>query len=61
MLADGIRRTASLFRAPSVWRKIQTKGMATDVSWRRPASRYVALYRALVAHGTDEAGKERER
>ncbi|MGH7120300.1 MAG: glycogen synthase GlgA [Acetobacteraceae bacterium] len=60
-LADGIRRTACLFRSPSAWRKMQTKGMATDVSWRRPASRYAALYRELVARGTGEHGKETER
>jgi starch synthase len=28
---------------------MQRNGMATDVSWRRPAHHYAALYRDLLA------------
>ena len=58
MLSDGIRRTAAVFRATAAWRKMQQKGMATDVSWRRPAGRYAALYRELVSIPASEASKE---
>ncbi len=48
MLAVAIQRTASLWREPATWRRLQRNAMRTDVSWRRPAARYVALYRALI-------------
>lgn len=41
-------RARKCFRAPGVWRSMQKRGMATDVSWRRPAAQYAALYRSLV-------------
>jgi starch synthase len=31
------------------WRRMQLRAMATDVGWTRPAKRYAALYRDLVA------------
>jgi glycogen synthase len=31
------------------WRAMQQRGMATDVSWRRPAMQYAALYKDLAA------------
>ncbi len=52
--ADALRfafeRAASLWRNQAVWRRIQARAMATDVSWARPAARYAKLYRDLVAH-----------
>jgi starch synthase len=30
-------------------RRLRLNGMRADVSWRGPAKRYAALYRALVA------------
>jgi starch synthase len=47
-LADALRKAAKLFRDRDVWRAMQRNGMATDVSWRRPARRYAALYRELA-------------
>ena len=35
----------SVWRQPDVWRRLQRNAMQTDVSWRRPAARYAALYR----------------
>ena len=49
MLAAAIRRTAALWRQPKTWRQLQRNAMRTDVSWRRPAAQYAALYRALLA------------
>ena len=47
-LEAGLRRAASLHARPDVWRGMQTRGMATDVSWREPAARYAALYRSIA-------------
>jgi starch synthase len=49
MLTAAIGRTVALWREPPVWRRLQRNAMKTDVSWRRPAARYAALYRALIA------------
>lgn len=58
MLSDGIRRAVSVFRSGAAWRRMQRKGMATDVSWRGPARRYAALYRELVSdRAGDSAGE----
>jgi len=48
MLAVAIQRAASLWREPATWRRLQRNAMRADVSWRRPAARYAALYRALL-------------
>jgi starch synthase len=48
-LMEAIRRAAELYGDPPSWRRMQLNGMATDVSWGRPAHRYAALYRRLVA------------
>ncbi len=49
MLESAIRRAAGLYRDRPDWRRLQANGMATDVSWRRPARAYAELYRGLVA------------
>ncbi len=41
--------TARLWRDPVQWRRLQTRAMATDVSWSHPARQYAALFRDLVA------------
>ncbi len=46
-LAQALGKTAKLFRDRPAWRTMQKNGMTTDVSWRRPARRYAALYREL--------------
>ena len=56
MLEAAIQRTAALWREPAVWRRLQRNAMGTDVSWRRPASRYAALFRALVKERAQAAG-----
>lgn len=43
--AMALRQAEDLFRDKATWRRLQTNGMKTDVSWRHPARHYAALYR----------------
>lgn len=47
-LTTAIERTVALWADKTAWRGLQRRGMATDVSWHRPAARYATLYRTLV-------------
>jgi starch synthase len=47
-LAATIRRAHAAFADKSVWRRMQSNGMATDVSWRGRAARYAELYREIA-------------
>ena len=47
-LETALRRTAEIFRDPEDWAGMVMAGMATDVSWRRPARKLAALYRDLL-------------
>jgi starch synthase len=49
MLAAAIDRALAVWQQPDLWRRMQHNAMGTDVSWRRPAGRYAALYRDLVS------------
>ncbi len=51
MLEFAIGRAATLWRDRAAWRKLQSRAMATDVGWARPAKHYAALYRELAAGG----------
>ena len=52
-LVDAVVRAHRLYRtSPHAWRRTQRNGMSTDVSWRRPAARYAALYRSLTGSVT---------
>jgi starch synthase len=51
-LRFAIERTVAVWEQRPKWRAMQHRGMATDVSWRRPATRYAALYHALLAQRT---------
>jgi starch synthase len=55
MLAATILRVHSVWQQPEIWRQLQRNAMQTDVSWRRPAARYAALFREL-AHGSYRRG-----
>ena len=48
-LSGALHRTVALWRDQDVWTALQRNAMAADVSWRRPAARYAALYREMVA------------
>lgn len=47
-LETALRRTAEIYRDPEDWAGMVMAGMATDVSWRRPARKMAALYRDLL-------------
>jgi starch synthase len=47
-LRPALRRVASLWGQQRVWRRMQANGMAADVSWKRPAKQYAALYREII-------------
>jgi starch synthase len=49
MLEAALLRTSTLWRDRAAWHSLQRNAMRTDVSWRRPAARYAALFRGLVA------------
>jgi starch synthase len=51
-LEGAIRRTAELYADPKAWLRMQRNGMTTDVSSRKPAQRYAALYREIIAAST---------
>ena len=46
-LEAALRRTAALWQQADVWRQLQLNAMRQDVSWRRPATHYAALYKNL--------------
>jgi starch synthase len=47
-LPQALHRTATLWSAPATWSRLQRNAMQTDVSWRRPAAQYAALYKSLI-------------
>ena len=55
-LETALRRTAEIYRDPEDWAGMVMAGMATDVSWRRPARKMAALYRDLLKPATPAAG-----
>jgi starch synthase len=46
-LDHALGRVAQLWRDQSVWKKLQRNGMSMDVSWKKPAAQYAALFRSL--------------
>ena len=48
-LEMAILRVLALAHDRERWRDLQTRAMATDVGWARPADHYAALYRELMA------------
>jgi starch synthase len=52
MLGNAVARAIALYRDAPAWRRLQANALATDVSWRRSAARYAALFREIAApHG----------
>ena len=47
-LAQAMRHALDGWRHPAAWRRVMRRAMAQDTSWRVPAARYAALYRALL-------------
>lgn len=53
-LAEGIRRAIVLFGRGKVWRKMQRRGMKSDVSWEASAEKYADLYSNLLGLKRDD-------
>jgi starch synthase len=52
-LRDAILRAARLYGRPKVWRKMQRRGMKSDVSWDLSAEKYAKLYKKLLGVNED--------
>ena len=57
-LADAIRRTLALYADDKSWKKMQRRGMKSDVSWEASAARYAQLYASLIGYGKDDSARE---
>lgn len=53
-LYEAIRRTVRLYRDEKIWKKIQRRGMKSDVSWDTSAGRYADLYASLLGLKTND-------
>jgi starch synthase len=47
-LAAAIKRAATAFAKPDLWRAMQLRGMAKDFGWHRSAREYLDVYRSLI-------------
>ncbi len=52
-LAEGIARTIRLFSDEKTWKKMQRRGMKSEVSWDRSAEKYADLYATLLGQKRD--------
>ena len=53
-LYEAIRRTVRLYGNDKLWRKIQRRGMKSDVSWNTSAARYADLYATISGQTTHD-------
>lgn len=53
-LANAIRRTLELYADEKSWKKMQRRGMKSDVSWESSAARYAQLYASLIGLKADD-------
>ncbi|MBU1307095.1 MAG: glycosyltransferase, partial [Alphaproteobacteria bacterium] len=53
-LYEAIRKTVRLFNDDKVWKKIQRRGMKSDVSWETSAARYASLYAKISGLDSNE-------
>jgi len=47
-LYDAIRKTAILYDNDKIWKKMQRRGMKSEVSWQASAARYADLYTSIT-------------
>lgn len=47
-LADALRRVLALYADEKSWKKMQRRGMKSDVSWQASAARYAQIYASLT-------------
>lgn len=53
-LYEAIRKTVRLYHDDKVWKKIQRRGMKSDVSWETSAARYAELYANITGLMTND-------
>jgi starch synthase len=53
-LAAAIRKTTRLYGDDKLWKKMQRRGMKSDVSWETSAARYADLYATLTGLKTND-------
>ncbi|KRA40306.1 glycogen synthase GlgA [Devosia sp. Root635] len=53
-LYEAVRRTVRLYHDDKVWKKMQRRGMKSDVSWDTSAARYAALYANITGLMTND-------
>lgn len=53
-LANAIRRTLELYADEKSWKKMQRRGMKSDVSWEASAARYAQIYASLIGLKADD-------
>jgi starch synthase len=54
MLVEAIRKTMHLYADEKRWKKMQRRGMKSDVSWDTSAARYADLYATLTGLKTND-------
>lgn len=57
-LADAIRRMLALYADDKSWKKMQRRGMKSDVSWQTSAARYADIYASLIGLKTDDSAND---
>jgi starch synthase len=53
-LTDALHRTVALYRDEKTWRKMQRRGMKSEVSWAASAAVYAGLYETLTGVKRDD-------
>ncbi len=51
-LQGALARAQGLYNQPAIWRGLQERGMASDVSWGRSAEAYANLYNSILSGET---------
>lgn len=54
MLYEALRKTVGLYGDAKTWKKMQRRGMKSDVSWETSAARYAELYATLIGSSTND-------
>jgi starch synthase len=57
-LGDAIRRTFALYADDKTWKKMQRRGMKSDVSWEASAARYADLYASLTGLSLNDSAND---
>ncbi len=53
-LAEALRKTIALYEREKVWKKMQRRGMKSEVSWDNSAAKYANLYRDVIGMKRDD-------